>query len=84
MQNVKRISLAVSSLLLILIVLIFVLENQQKTSIVFLGWAGPALPVSVIVVLTLLVGMVIGPLLFWLFSRLRTVSRKQAKRDLQK
>jgi uncharacterized integral membrane protein len=83
MDNVRRVSLAVLSLLLILMVLVFVLENQQTTSIVFLGWAGPALPVSVIVVLALLAGMLLGSLFFWILSRLRKVSRLRAKKDLQ-
>ena len=79
MLNIKRVMLAVFLLLLILVVLAFVLENQQTISMVFLGWIGPALPVSVIVVLSLLVGMVLGPLLFWLLLKVRKVSRTSAR-----
>jgi putative membrane protein len=79
MPNIKRVILAVLLLLLILVVLVFVLENQQAISMVFLGWTGPALPVSVIVVLSLLVGMVLGPLLYWLLLRGRKVPRASAK-----
>jgi uncharacterized integral membrane protein len=79
MPNIKRVVLAVLLLLLVLVVLVFVLENQQAISVAFLGWTGPALPVSVIVVLSLLIGMVLGPLLFWLLLRGRKVSRTSAK-----
>ncbi|MNC66129.1 hypothetical protein D3C75_1164960 [compost metagenome] len=57
----------------------FVLENQRTISMVFLGWTGPALPVSLIVVLSLLVGMVLGPLLFWLLLKVRKVSRTSVR-----
>ncbi|AKJ99548.1 MULTISPECIES: lipopolysaccharide assembly protein LapA domain-containing protein [Pseudomonas] len=77
MRNLKRVVLAVFLLLVILIVLAFVLENQQSVSLLFLGWSGPELPVSVIIVLALLMGMLIGPLLGWLVTRLMRSSRKQ-------
>ncbi|KHK65787.1 lipopolysaccharide assembly protein LapA domain-containing protein [Pseudomonas frederiksbergensis] len=70
MRNLKRVLLAVIVLLVILAVLAFVLENQQQVSLLFLGWAGPQLPVSVIAVAALLVGMLMGPLLGWLLLRL--------------
>lgn len=77
MRNLKRVVLAVFLLLVILIVLAFVLENRQPVSLLFLGWSGPQLPISVIIVFTLLVGMLIGPLLAWTVARLRRASRKQ-------
>lgn len=77
MRNLKRVVLAVFLMLVILIVLAFVLENQQSVSLLFLGWSGPELPVSVIIVLALLMGMLIGPLLGWLVTRLMRSSRKQ-------
>jgi len=64
-------------LLLVLAVLAFVLENQQSVSLLFLGWAGPRLPVSVVMVLALLVGMMIGPILGWFLGRATAVSRKR-------
>ena len=76
MRNLKRILLAVFILLLVLAILAFVLENQQSVSLLFLGWAGPQLPVSLITVLALLVGMVIGPILGWLIGRTYRASRK--------
>jgi len=77
MRNLKRVLLGVFFLLLILAVLAFVLENQQSVSLLFLGWAGPQLPVSLVMVLALLVGMVLGPLLGWFLGRLSRASRKR-------
>lgn len=69
MRNFKRVMLAVSVLLLILVILAFVLENQQSVSLRFLGWAGPELPVSLLTVVALLMGMVLGPVFSWLLAR---------------
>ncbi len=77
MRNLKRAALVLFVLLLVLAILAFVLENQQIVSLLFLGWAGPQLPVSLVVVLALLVGMVIGPILGWLYNRVSRVSRKR-------
>jgi uncharacterized integral membrane protein len=77
MRNLKRIVLAVFVLLLVVAVLAFVLENQQSVSLLFLGWAGPQLPVSLIMVAVLLIGMLIGPILGWFLGRTSKVSRKR-------
>ncbi|MFJ2694533.1 LapA family protein [Pseudomonas sp. NPDC087336] len=77
MHNLKRVLLAVFVLLLILAILAFVLENQQSVTLLFLGWAGPQLPVSVVMVIALLVGMVIGPIIGWLLARSSGASRKR-------
>ncbi|UZE19648.1 lipopolysaccharide assembly protein LapA domain-containing protein [Pseudomonas sp. B21-054] len=77
MRNLKRIPLAIFVLLMILVVLAFVLENQQQVSLSFLGWAGPQLPVSAIAVIALLIGMLLGPLLGWLLGRIKRASRKR-------
>lgn len=76
MRNLKRALLGVAVLLLMLAILVFVLENQQSVSLLFLGWAGPQLPVSVIAVAALLIGMLIGPLLGWLVSRTARARRR--------
>ncbi|PMQ14355.1 Lipopolysaccharide assembly protein A [Pseudomonas sp. AD21] len=76
MRNLKRILLGVFILLLVLVILAFVLENQQPVALLFLGWAGPQLPVSLIVVLALLVGMVVGPIVGWFLARPSRVARK--------
>ncbi|MEE9676834.1 LapA family protein [Pseudomonas moraviensis] len=78
MRNLKRILLGVFLLLMVLVVLAFVLENQQSVSLLFLGFSGPQLPVSVVAVLALLIGMLIGPVLGWFFGRASRRSRKQA------
>lgn len=77
MRNIRRLLLGVVVLLLILVVLMFVLENQQSVSLVFLGWVGPQLPISLIAVIALLVGMMIGPLLVWFMGRASRASRKR-------
>ncbi|AZD09728.1 hypothetical protein C4K26_4339 [Pseudomonas chlororaphis] len=76
MRNVKRVLLVVAFFLLVLMILAFVLENQQSVSLLFLGWVGPQLPISFVIVIALLVGMVIGPILGWLIVRISRVRRK--------
>ncbi|MFJ2713341.1 MULTISPECIES: LapA family protein [unclassified Pseudomonas] len=77
MRNLKRILLGVFILLLVLVILAFVLENQQSVSLMFLGWAGPQLPVSLVMVIALLVGMLIGPILGWFLGRSSRAARKR-------
>ncbi|WP_434766319.1 lipopolysaccharide assembly protein LapA domain-containing protein [Pseudomonas triticicola] len=77
MRNLKRILLGVFLLLMILVVLAFVLENQQSVSLLFLGFSGPQLPVSVVAVLALLIGMLIGPILGWFLGRTSRAARKR-------
>lgn len=76
MSNLKRLLFGVFSLLLVLAILVFVLENQQSVSLLFLGWVGPQLPVSVVTVVALLIGMVIGPLIVFFISGAARVRRK--------
>lgn len=77
MRNLKRILLGVFLLLMVLVVLAFVLENQQSVALLFLGFSGPQLPVSVVAVLALLIGMLIGPVLGWFLGRSSRVARKR-------
>ncbi|WP_223519096.1 lipopolysaccharide assembly protein LapA domain-containing protein [Pseudomonas sp. GL-B-19] len=77
MHNLKRVLMALFALLMILAILAFILENQQSVSLLFLGWAGPQLPVSLVIILALLIGMVIGPILGWLLGRTSRASRKR-------
>lgn len=69
MRGVKRVVLVLAVLIVALVVLAFVLENQQDVTISFLTWATPQLPVSLFVVGALIVGMVIGPALGLLSQR---------------
>lgn len=75
MRNLRRVVLAVFVLLLALVILAFVLENQQSVSLLFLGWSGPQVPVSLAVLSALLFGMLIGPFLGWLIRRTSIRSR---------
>jgi uncharacterized integral membrane protein len=77
MRNLKRILLGVFILLLVLVILAFVLENQQSVSLLFMGFSGPQLPVSVVAVLALLIGMMIGPVLGWFLGRSSRATRKR-------
>jgi len=77
MRNLKRILLGIFLLLMVLVVLAFVLENQQSVSLLFFGFSGPQLPVSVVAVLALLVGMLIGPVLGWFLGRSSRAARKR-------
>ncbi|ETF06455.1 MULTISPECIES: LapA family protein [Pseudomonas] len=77
MRNLKRILLGIFLLLMVLVVLAFVLENQQSVSLLFFGFSGPQLPVSVVAVLALLVGMLIGPILGWFLGRSSRAARKR-------
>ncbi|AXA26194.1 MULTISPECIES: lipopolysaccharide assembly protein LapA domain-containing protein [Pseudomonas] len=63
MRNFKRGLAALFVLMLVVLSLFFVLENQQSVTLVMFGWSAPALPSSIIVLLALVVGLVIGPLL---------------------
>jgi uncharacterized integral membrane protein len=63
MRGVKRVVLMLAVLVAVLVVLGFVLENQQGVSLSFFGWATAQMPVAVFVVVALIVGMLIGPLL---------------------
>jgi len=76
-RNLKRILLGVFILLLVLVILAFVLENQQPISLMFLGLAGPQLPVSLVVVIALLAGMLVGPILGWFLGRSSRAARKR-------
>ena len=77
MRNLKRILLGIFLLLMVLVVLAFVLENQQSVSLLFFGFSGPQLPVSVVAVLALLIGMLIGPVLGWFLGRSSRATRKR-------
>ena len=68
MRNFKRVMLVFIILLIVLATVVFVLENQQPVSLVFLGWSAPELSVAVPVIVALLIGMVTGPLLGWIWA----------------
>jgi len=63
MRRTKRVVLFLAALLIALLVLAFVLENQQGASLTFFGWSTVELPVSVFVTLALIFGLLVGPVL---------------------
>ena len=63
MRGVKRVVAVLIAVLAALVVLAFVLENQQGVALSFLGRSTAQMPVAVFVVVALIVGMVIGPVL---------------------
>lgn len=63
MRGAKRVVAVLTVLVAVLVVLAFVLENQQGVTLSFLGWSTAQMPVAVFVVVGVIVGMVIGPLL---------------------
>lgn len=68
MRTFKRVILVVLTLLIVLVTVVFMLENQEPVALVFLGFAGPQMSVAIPVILALLVGMMLGPLLSWVAS----------------
>ena len=65
MRMFTRVLTAVVALLLVVSTIVFILENQQKVSLVFFGWSSPGLFLAVPVIAALLIGMLIGPILGW-------------------
>lgn len=63
MRNLKRVLLVLVVLAVAAVVLLFVLENQQSVALVLFGWAAPALPLSVVVLVALVAGLLVGPLM---------------------
>lgn len=63
MRGVKRAVGVSAVLVVVLVVLAFVLENQQGASLSFLGMDTAQMPVSVFVIGALILGMLISPLL---------------------
>lgn len=79
MRGVKRVVVVLTVMVVALVVLAFVLENQQTVSLSFLGLATSQLPVSVFVVVALIAGMLVGPLLGLLLRKRRFRSTAAAR-----
>ncbi|WP_458130761.1 LapA family protein [Pseudomonas sp. R3-41] len=71
MRSPKRFVIAALALLVVAAVVLFMLENTQPVALSFLGWPAPQLPVSVCVLVSLLAGMMVGPLLAWFMGARR-------------
>ncbi|AIB35552.1 MULTISPECIES: lipopolysaccharide assembly protein LapA domain-containing protein [Pseudomonas] len=72
MARLRRFASIVSVLFFALVVVFFVLENQQGATLSFFGWSTVELPVSVFTLLALLVGMIVGPAIAVVFGRKKT------------
>ncbi|MCF3191599.1 lipopolysaccharide assembly protein LapA domain-containing protein [Pseudomonas bubulae] len=80
MSVFKRAVVSVIALLLFFVVVIFVLENQQTTSLTFLGWHSPQFPAALYFIGALLVGLVIGPVLgMMIYWRKRAVLKRSIR-----
>ena len=71
MRGLGRFVLILTVLIILFSVGEFVLENQQRVVLSFLGWGTLPLPVSVFIILSLIMGMFIGPLLGVLVGKRR-------------
>lgn len=69
MRRAKRVVLIMAAFFIALLVLAFVLENQQGASLAFFGWSTVELPISVFVTLALILGLLVGPVLALLVRR---------------
>ena len=79
MGGIKRVVVVFSVLAAALVVLGFVLENQQGISLSFLGLQTAQMPASVFVVVALIVGMLVGPFLGVLIRGRRHKSTASAR-----
>lgn len=77
MRLVKNLSLLLVVLAVLVVTLLFSLENQQSVSLTFTGWSAPALPVSFYVVAAFLLGLLLGPL--WGVMIVRRNSKRPRK-----
>jgi uncharacterized integral membrane protein len=76
MSSFKRVLLVLVAVLAVSAILAFVLENQQTVSLSFIGWSSPSAPISVFVVLSFILGLVIGPILGLLRRRKKNAQLK--------
>lgn len=71
MGKLRKLILVITLLVVGIICLVFVLQNQQTVVLNFFTWSSPDVPVSVFILCGILLGMLIGPLLFGVRRRLR-------------
>ena len=82
MHVFKKAVLIVVALLIFFGVVIFILENQQTTSLAFLGWHSPPFSIALIFVGALLIGLAIGPLLGMLmYWRKRAALKRELRSE---
>lgn len=77
MRNFKRAMLVVFALIVLFGVVVFILENQQPTSLMFMGWRSAELPASLFFIAALQIGMVIGPVMGFVAYRRKAARLKR-------
>ena len=77
MRNFKRAMLVLFALIVLFGVVVFILENQQPTSLMFMGWRSAELPASLFFIAALLIGMVIGPVMGFVAYRRKAARLKR-------
>ena len=77
MRNFKRAMLVVFALIVLFGVVVFILENQQPTSLMFMGWRSAEMPASLFFIAALLIGMVIGPVMGFVAYRRKAARLKR-------
>ena len=78
MRDFKRVMLVIFGLVVVLGTVIFILENQQPTSLMFLGWRSAELPVSLIFIVALLLGMAVGPVMGFVAYKRKAAKLKRS------
>lgn len=76
MRSLRRALLAFFILALIVLVLLFFLENQQAVSLILFGWTSPSIPIALLILIALLVGLLVGPVLSAI-ARLRSKAHRR-------
>ncbi|MHC8355025.1 lipopolysaccharide assembly protein LapA domain-containing protein [Pseudomonas sp. LB3P81] len=77
MRRLKHLALLFIALLVILTIVVFMLENQQSVIVTLFGWSSAQVSVSICLVVSLLLGMIVGPILGMVFRYARIVSTKR-------
>lgn len=78
MSKFKRVFSVLLLSLLILIVIAFVLENQQQVTVSILGWSMASIPVALVALSGIVLGLLLGMLTFAVHSLV--TRRKRAAR----
>lgn len=72
MSKMLKALVAIITLLIGICVLFFVLENDQAVALNFIGWVWPTLPVSILILMALLGGLLSGGCVGWVVGRTRS------------
>ncbi|WP_444756975.1 DUF1049 domain-containing protein [Pseudomonas sp. A014] len=73
MRRLNRLAVVIFLSFLLVVTVLFVLENQETVSLAMFGWSLPDVPVALPVLATFVLGLALGPLL----GGIARVSRKR-------